>query len=216
MRQRFRPSPALVIACLALAVALGGTSYAAFRLPANSVGVKQLKKNAVIGSKVKDDSLTGADILELSLGKVPSAANADSAANATNAANANNASSLGGVPSTGYARSDRVLTGSALDYGSPVGTRILLDPATGAEVRYHGTGEIEIQNTNAYETLDIHGVSSLSTNTQGQAARLTPGQNAYFPESAVPPGYLDLIVIKIGTSANNAVALHLTCGTADN
>jgi hypothetical protein len=54
---RRRPSPALVIACLALAVALGGTSYAAVSLPANSVGTKQLKNNAVVASKVKRGSL---------------------------------------------------------------------------------------------------------------------------------------------------------------
>src|SRR6266545_4958663 len=82
---RNRPSPAMVIACIALAVALGGTSYAAVTLPANSVGTKQLKKNAVTSPKVKNNALKGADILESSLGQVPSAA---SATNATNAANA--------------------------------------------------------------------------------------------------------------------------------
>jgi hypothetical protein len=41
---RLRPSPAIMIACLALAVALGGTSYAAADklLPKNSVGTKQV------------------------------------------------------------------------------------------------------------------------------------------------------------------------------
>ena len=76
------PSPAMVIACIALAVALGGTSYAAIKLPANSVGTKQLKKNAVTSPKVKNNSLKGADIVESSLGQVPSAA---SATNATHA-----------------------------------------------------------------------------------------------------------------------------------
>ena len=33
-----------VVAYLALFVALGGTSYAAIRLPANSVGARQIKK----------------------------------------------------------------------------------------------------------------------------------------------------------------------------
>ena len=47
-----RPSPALVIACLALVVALGGTGYAAITLPKNSVGPKQLKKHAVTPAKV--------------------------------------------------------------------------------------------------------------------------------------------------------------------
>ncbi|HEY6030938.1 MAG TPA: hypothetical protein VIU44_10255 [Gaiellaceae bacterium] len=54
---RFRPSPALVVASLALGVALGGTGYAAVVLPANSVGTAQLKNGAVVGSKVKPHSL---------------------------------------------------------------------------------------------------------------------------------------------------------------
>lgn len=41
--KRFRPSPAMVIACLALLLALGGTGYAATRLPRNSVTTVQVK-----------------------------------------------------------------------------------------------------------------------------------------------------------------------------
>jgi len=46
-----RPSPALVVALLALIVALGGTSYAAAKLPKNSVGSKQVKDSSL---KAKD------------------------------------------------------------------------------------------------------------------------------------------------------------------
>ena len=56
-----RPSPPMVVAFVALMIALAGTSYAAIQLPANSVGTKQLKKNAVIGKKVKNRSLKAAD-----------------------------------------------------------------------------------------------------------------------------------------------------------
>jgi hypothetical protein len=56
-----RPSPAVVVALIALFVALGGTGYAAIVLPANSVGTKQLKKNAVTAAKVKNASLLAAD-----------------------------------------------------------------------------------------------------------------------------------------------------------
>jgi hypothetical protein len=59
---RFRmPSPAMVVALLALFVALGGSSYAALKLPKGSVGPKQLKKNAVTSSKVKPGSLLTSD-----------------------------------------------------------------------------------------------------------------------------------------------------------
>jgi hypothetical protein len=50
-----------VIAIIALMVALGGTGYAALKLPRNSVGAKQLKKNAVSSSKVKNGSLRAFD-----------------------------------------------------------------------------------------------------------------------------------------------------------
>jgi collagen triple helix repeat protein len=65
---RHRPSPAMVIACIALTVALGGTSYAAVTLPRGSVGTAQLKKNAVISAKVKNRSLLAVDF---KLGQLP-------------------------------------------------------------------------------------------------------------------------------------------------
>ncbi len=50
-----RPSPALVISCVALALALGGTSFAAVSaLPKNSVGTPQLKASAVTSAKVQE------------------------------------------------------------------------------------------------------------------------------------------------------------------
>lgn len=54
-------SPALVISVIALFVALGGSSYAALKLPKNSVGEKQIRKSAVTSVKVKDGSLLATD-----------------------------------------------------------------------------------------------------------------------------------------------------------
>jgi hypothetical protein len=62
------PSPAMMVACVALFVALGGTSYAAIKLPANSVGTKQIKNSAVTGAKVKDATLTEAKIADGAVG----------------------------------------------------------------------------------------------------------------------------------------------------
>jgi len=112
------------IALLALFVALSGTTFAAANvvLPKNSVGAKQLKKNAVTTPKIKNHAVTGAKIKLASLGKVPSAANADhataadSATNATNAASAANSAKLGGVSASSYltnAGSIFVSTGSS-------------------------------------------------------------------------------------------------------
>lgn len=46
--KRFRPSPAMVIACLALLLALGGTGYAAIKLPRNSVTTIQVKDRSLL------------------------------------------------------------------------------------------------------------------------------------------------------------------------
>src|SRR3954452_8651730 len=67
IRRRLIPSPSMVVACIALGVAIGGTSYAALRIPARSIGSKQLKSNAITGAKVVDNSLTGSDINESTL-----------------------------------------------------------------------------------------------------------------------------------------------------
>jgi len=56
------PSPALVVACLALAISLSGTAVAvSTALPRNSVGPLQLKNNAVSSVKVKNASLRAVD-----------------------------------------------------------------------------------------------------------------------------------------------------------
>ena len=56
------PSPAMLVACLALVVGLGGTSYAGLvRVPVNSIGTAQLRANAVVSSKVTDGSLLATD-----------------------------------------------------------------------------------------------------------------------------------------------------------
>ncbi len=90
---RIRPklTYANVMATIAVFIALGGASYAAIKLPKNSVGSKQLKKNSVTGAKVKDRSLTGADINASNLGVVPSAQAAAHADSATSAAFADKA-----------------------------------------------------------------------------------------------------------------------------
>jgi hypothetical protein len=51
-----------VVAYLALFVALGGTSYAAFRLPAGSVGTRQLRNGAVTSTKIANGSITPAKL----------------------------------------------------------------------------------------------------------------------------------------------------------
>jgi hypothetical protein len=58
----------------ALFVALGGTSYAALVLPANSVGSAQLKRGSVTSAKVKDHTLKSVDFAAGQLKRGPAGA----------------------------------------------------------------------------------------------------------------------------------------------
>jgi hypothetical protein len=104
-----RPSPALVISCVALFASLGGVSYA---VATGSIDSREIRNNAIRSKDVRNNTLrtfdirnnevrgfdvrnstlqgrdvafntlTGSDISENDLGKVPSAATADSATTA--------------------------------------------------------------------------------------------------------------------------------------
>ena len=104
LRRIGRPSPALVIACISLFIALGGVGYAAAtgsidgrEIKNNSVASKDVKNSSIVGKDVKNNSLTGSDISESKLGKVPLATSADTASAANTANTANTAGSAGSV-----------------------------------------------------------------------------------------------------------------------
>ena len=97
------PSPALVIACLALFVALGGTVLAATKIDGHTVRVKSLPGNrlevgslpgnrlqpgTIPGNRIAPRSLKGDQIDITTLGQVPSATHADSADTARRAGTA--------------------------------------------------------------------------------------------------------------------------------
>ncbi|MDT4942272.1 MAG: hypothetical protein QOJ34_2361, partial [Pseudonocardiales bacterium] len=69
-----RPSPALVVASLALAVALGGTAFAApLRNLVASINGATIQDHSIAGVKLKNDTVTGKQVKESSLGTVPNA-----------------------------------------------------------------------------------------------------------------------------------------------
>jgi hypothetical protein len=101
-----RPSAALVVACLALFVALGGVGYAAA-----TIHGKNIKNGTIAPKKLKRNSLGGAQIKESKLGEVPSAASARTAGSAQTAQTAQSAQSaqsaadadqLDGIDSGGF------------------------------------------------------------------------------------------------------------------
>jgi len=60
------------MATLAVFIALGGSSYAAF-----TISGRNIKDRSIAGRKLRHNTLTGAQIKESRLGRVPRAANAD-------------------------------------------------------------------------------------------------------------------------------------------
>ena len=63
-----RPSPAMVVACLALLVALGGTGMAAAtQVARNSVGTPQLKDGAVSNAKIRNNAVNSTKVAARSL-----------------------------------------------------------------------------------------------------------------------------------------------------
>src|SRR5206468_13100730 len=87
---RYRPSPAMVVALIALFVAMGGSASALVVITSSNIknGTirgKDIHKRTITAKRIKKNALGGSVIKESSLGQVPDAAHADSADNATNA-----------------------------------------------------------------------------------------------------------------------------------
>src|SRR5688572_14070384 len=73
---KHRPSPAMIVAIVALFVAMGGTGYAVSKLPKGSVGAAQLRKNAVRSQHIKAGSITKAKLAQSTLSALAAPAGA--------------------------------------------------------------------------------------------------------------------------------------------
>ena len=81
-RLRGRPSPSTIIACIALFVALGGTSVAAVAV--NSVGKAQIRANAVGASEIRTGAAAKSEVKTGAVGKSEIATNGVGASEARN------------------------------------------------------------------------------------------------------------------------------------
>jgi hypothetical protein len=136
-----RPSPALVLASVALFVALGGTGYAALQRPKNSVGSKQIRKGAVKTSEIASNAVTGAKVRPRSL------APADFRVGSLPRGERGPAGTAGATGPAGSAR--------AYGYVSAAGT---LDPA-----RSKGGATVGHVATSGVYCISIPGISSASS-----------------------------------------------------
>ena len=107
--RRFRPSPALVVAFIALFAAMGGFGYAAVKMKPNSVRSKNIKDGAITTNKIAEGAVTTTKLS-------PDAV-------APNAVNAMNAAQLGGVApghcQLGWLKAAVVIDTSALNDANP-------------------------------------------------------------------------------------------------
>jgi hypothetical protein len=82
--RRLVPSPAMVVAIVALVMSLGGSAYALVitgkSIRNNSVTGKDIRKHSLRGHDLRANTVGGGAIKESSLGLVPAAVNAGSAA----------------------------------------------------------------------------------------------------------------------------------------
>jgi hypothetical protein len=83
---KHRPSPAMIVAMLALFVSMGGTGYAVSKLPKRSVGPAQLRKNAVRAEHIKRGSITTAKLAVSTLTSLRSPVAAPAVAGGSSAA----------------------------------------------------------------------------------------------------------------------------------
>ncbi|HEU4393511.1 MAG TPA: hypothetical protein VFR04_07745 [Solirubrobacterales bacterium] len=105
-RELRRQAPALVVACVALVAALGGTVYAAAKINGKTIKVKslpgnrlalssvpgnRLKPGTIPGDRLVPGAISGAQIDPTTIGQVASAVHADSADSARDAQTALNA-----------------------------------------------------------------------------------------------------------------------------
>lgn len=110
---------------LALAVAMGGTGYAAVK-----IGGNQIKNNAITSKKIKNDTVTGSDVNEASLAKVPSAGTADSATTATTAGKVNGVAPAKVFYRSGSAAATPIFTGAGLTITATCNANVLTLIAT--------------------------------------------------------------------------------------
>jgi hypothetical protein len=149
---RDKLSYANVMSTIAVALALGGTSYAAVKLPSNSVGSPQIKASAVKASEIASSAVTSADVRnrsllarDFALGQVP-----------TGATGATGATGLAGPPGVQGAAGPAGVVGAVTvqredfnlpDTGTPTGLQVGCPAGTKV---VGGGSSADLTNTDAY------------------------------------------------------------------
>lgn len=146
------PSPAMIVACVALFAALGGTSYA---LATGSIGSREIRDGSIRnpdfkdgtlrGQEFKRDSLGGGAIKESALAEVPSATAADGLAlRAVVAADGAKSSDRGVVSSAKTAEGRYQVIFDRDVRGCVVAATLVQNPPPADDPDAPGTGQIAV------------------------------------------------------------------------
>ena len=172
-KRALRPTPALIVAFVALFAAMGGFGYAAVKLKPSSVKTKNIKPGAVTSDKIADGAVTTPKL-------APDAV-------APNALNAMNAAKLGGAApgecQAGWLKASIVVDTSTLTQDQPDGVVPGFDCASKAADAI----QIHREATGLY-TVSLAGVDS------GTAVSSSAGANAVTAASKIAGGKLTVKV----------------------
>lgn len=195
MREKF-VHPATVISVLALFVALSGTSYAVSRLPRNSVGGKQLRKNSVTAVKVKDGSLLAKDFKS---GQLPKGQKGDTGAQGV-------PGEKGGKGDTGAPGPSEAITGTRPGFvtitSAGVGDLVgRLNLPAGSWVV---TANTYLQNLDAVSVTSAVCTITVGTESTKQTTRLAP---------AAEGGYRETFSLTVAATLDTPGSAELRCAT---
>jgi hypothetical protein len=167
-----RPSPALIVAVIALFLALGGTGYAAFRLPKNSVGSKQLQPNSVTSSDVKDGSLRLQDFGAGQIPAGPQGAQGPAGKDGANGTNGTNGiDGIDGTDGTGGALGDVYRSSNTTSHNGSKAVQVTV-PA--GNYVASGTGWIEMVRTDStYPTIEGESGCRMTSNNDSTGNTIT-------------------------------------------
>ena len=202
-----RPSPATVIAAVALFIALGGGAYAATHLPHNSVGSKTIKNGAVKSPDIHNGTIRAHDIHanQVKTGKIKNGAVTSAKANfissnfigGSNATTSNTPVDLGGptvtvnVPAGGvveiFAQAQIAQNGGG---GGAVGQVYLFEPnllPTPSEILAHAGPNLVTTYTSP-GTNDANGVINPARASWLTIVPPAPGRYTFSLRYAAPGG----------------------------
>jgi hypothetical protein len=195
MRGFRMPSPAMIVALIALASSLAGGAYAVTKLKRNSVHSKQIARNAVKSADIAPNAVKGVDVNEGTLGKVP------------------DADKFGGVGATGY---PRVFSGhTAIDPPDPDSAVLFSVPQLGVSVIADDTvassGGIRVRNDRTTGQIKV----AVRDDFDGVSEVVDPGEI----EPSGSPGGSGIqntdMPLTITTSAVPDSVLTVICGIGD-